>query len=206
MNYDRPHQLETKLYEFDRADPLLSAWVKEYSKLFILPEDELPRLEFLLKVNKLIFDLARQEVRKGMIQLSHNHRGQPFKTTRHCVIAGLATICDQVKEMRTLISELPELKTADIDIQENLYNHNDLFDLLSGSASNVKAKPMPRKWRDLIFNHARDKRKKELKAKGIDVSPPKRIMDFDPPEMPIPALTQMQEKEPPPITDEDLPF
>jgi hypothetical protein len=206
MNYhDRPHQLENKLYEFDRADPLLSAWVKKYSKLFILPEDELPRLEFLLKMNKLIFDLADQEVKNDRIQRSHTHRGQPFKTTRHCVITALATICDQVKEMRTLVDELSELKTADIDIQLNLYNHNDLLDLLSGAVSNVRGKPMPKKWRDLIFNHARDKRRKKLKAKGVDASPPKRVMDFDPAEMLIPALPPEQE-EPPPITDKDIPF
>lgn len=201
--FDRPHQLETKLYEFDRADPLLSAWVKKYSELFILPDDESERLEFLLKVYKLIFDLADQEVKNGMIQRRHNHRGHPFKTTRYCVIAGLATICDQVKEMRTLVDELPELKTADIDIQLKLYNHNELLDLLSGSASNMKGKPLPKKWRDLIFNHTRDKRRKELQAKGIDASPPKRVMDFDPPEMPIAALPP-QGEEPPPITDDDI--
>lgn len=171
--FNRLQHVNERLRELEMQDSDLAAWAKVYDSLFKPIENELEAAERLLRNFNKVFELARQVVKEGKIQVKQRHKGIEFKTTKVLVIGAIRLLEDEIMLFRELTEQIPELiEKHDMFLPLYLFNHDRLLDILSNAPNNKRNKPPPREALQLIFEYSRDKRRKELEAQGIDATGP----------------------------------
>lgn len=163
-----------RIYEFDQQDALLSAWCAVYDSLFFPMQNEADYMRRVVKNYEQVFKLAKQEVKGGKPQVWHNYCDHFFYTTKPLVIGAISVLDFGIKLNRELARELPELEDKyGMRLRQHLRNHDDLMEILSGySPPKKREKPPPKEARQLIFEYAKDKRRRELVQQGIDARGP----------------------------------